>query len=266
MGADRGAPMPAGRHPHFDAAEFGGRVARLKSRLRHGGVDLALFDEIEAMTWLSGFGNSENRWRCVGIPLEGEPFFLIRALDASPCRQRTWIADVPTFRDWEDPLPVLAAALAGFVAAAVSDAVDGFVARVFHQKSRFGALLDPLADKLMVLSVMLMLAIKGIAPWAAICILLAKEALMLLGGLLLYRRNIVVYAMPIGKIAQLVTVVALIACFFHEHFVSPVPPVHLYLLWAGVSLAVISLVYYAKQNGVKLFQAQSGQDDQDCRR
>ncbi|HPX39270.1 MAG TPA: CDP-alcohol phosphatidyltransferase family protein, partial [Candidatus Hydrogenedentes bacterium] len=43
-----------------------------------------------------------------------------------------------------------AAALAGFVAAAVSDAVDGFVARVFHQKSRFGALLDPLADKLLI--------------------------------------------------------------------------------------------------------------------
>ena len=112
MGADSGAPMPAGRHPHFDAAEFDGRVARLKARLRDAGVDIALFDEIEAMTWLSGFGNSENRWRCVGIPLEGEPFFLIRALDASPCRQRTWIADVPTFRDWEDPLPVLAAALA----------------------------------------------------------------------------------------------------------------------------------------------------------
>lgn len=79
--------------------------------MREAGVDVALFDEIEAMTWLSGFGNSENRWRCVGVPLEGEPFFLIRALDASPCRQRTWITDVPTFRDWEDPMPALASAL-----------------------------------------------------------------------------------------------------------------------------------------------------------
>jgi Xaa-Pro dipeptidase len=71
-----------------------------------------LFDEIEAMTWLAGYGNSENRWRCVGVPTEGEPFFLIRALDAGPCRQRSWIADVPTFRDWEDPFPVLARSLA----------------------------------------------------------------------------------------------------------------------------------------------------------
>jgi Xaa-Pro aminopeptidase len=104
--------MQAGKHPYFDAAEFSGRIARLRTRMREAGVDVALFDEIEAMTWLSGFGNSENRWRCVGVPLEGEPFFLIRALDASPCRQRTWITDVPTFRDWEDPMPVLATALA----------------------------------------------------------------------------------------------------------------------------------------------------------
>jgi Xaa-Pro dipeptidase len=76
------------------------------------GVEVALFDEIEAMTWLAGYGNSENRWRCVGIPLDGEPFFLIRALDAEPCRQRSWITDIVTFRDWEDPMPVLAQALA----------------------------------------------------------------------------------------------------------------------------------------------------------
>jgi Xaa-Pro aminopeptidase len=104
--------MNSGAHPHFGAGEFSGRVASLRLRMREAGVDVALFDEIEAMTWLSGFGSSENRWRCVGIPLEGEPFFLIRALDASPCRQRSWIADVPTFRDWEDPMAALASALA----------------------------------------------------------------------------------------------------------------------------------------------------------
>lgn len=100
-----------GRHPWFEPAEFQARVARLRERMREQRVDVALFDEIEAMTWLSGYGNSENRWRCVVIPLEGEPFFLIRALDATPCRQRSWITDVPTFRDWEDPMPVLVAAL-----------------------------------------------------------------------------------------------------------------------------------------------------------
>jgi len=99
-------------HPHFSSAEFAGRLERLRRRLRELGVDAALFDEIEAMTWISGYGNSENRWRCVVVPVEGEPFFLIRALDAGPCRKRSWITEVPSYRDWEDPFPVLAERLA----------------------------------------------------------------------------------------------------------------------------------------------------------
>ena len=101
-----------GQHPFFTTDEFATRIALLRQKMRAADVAVALFDEIEAMTWLSGYGNSENRWRCVGIPLEGKPFFLIRALDATPCRQRSWIEDVPTFRDWEDPMPVLRDALA----------------------------------------------------------------------------------------------------------------------------------------------------------
>ena len=104
--------MSSATHPHFERSEFDERIRRLRAELRRQDVDVALFDEIEAMTWLSGYGNSENRWRCVGVPLEGEPFFLIRALDAGPCRRRSWISDVPTFRDWEDPFPVLAESLA----------------------------------------------------------------------------------------------------------------------------------------------------------
>jgi len=95
-------------HPHFAPAEFAARLERLRGRLRALGVEAALFDEIEAMNWISGYGNSENRWRCVVVPVEKEPFFLIRALDAGPCRRRNWITDVPQYRDWEDPFPVLA--------------------------------------------------------------------------------------------------------------------------------------------------------------
>lgn len=95
----------------FSIDEHARRVARLRARMREQGVDVALFDEIEAMAWLSGYGNSENRWRCVVMPVEGDPFFLIRALDATPCRQRSWIADIPTFRDWESAPDALARAL-----------------------------------------------------------------------------------------------------------------------------------------------------------
>ncbi|MDJ0387507.1 Xaa-Pro peptidase family protein [Roseomonas sp. E05] len=97
----------------FPAKEYADRLAALRHRMEAAGVEVALLDEIEAMTWISGYGSSLNRWRCVVVPLDAEPFFLIRALDAAPCRQRTWIKDIPTYRDWEDPMPALASALAG---------------------------------------------------------------------------------------------------------------------------------------------------------
>ena len=90
-------------HPHFSPAEFAGRLERLRDRLRRLGVEAALFDEIEAMTWISGYGNSENRWRCVVVPVEAEPFFLIRALDAGQCRKRNWIADVEFVESGANP-------------------------------------------------------------------------------------------------------------------------------------------------------------------
>ena len=102
------APPRRLAHPPFAAAEFAARVERLRAPLGARGIDVALFDEIEAMTWLSGYGNSENRWRCVVIPVAGDPFFLIRALDAGPCRERTWIEEVVQYRDWDDPMPLLA--------------------------------------------------------------------------------------------------------------------------------------------------------------
>src|SRR5579864_4101664 len=100
-----------GTHPDFTPEDFIGRVARLRPRLRAAGVDIAIFDELESMAWLTGYANSENRWRCVAIPTEGDPFFFIRALDAGPCRSRIWFDDVTTFKDWEDPMPALARAL-----------------------------------------------------------------------------------------------------------------------------------------------------------
>ena len=51
-----------------------------------------------------------------------------------------------------------------FAIAALSDAVDGFLARRYRWQSRLGAILDPLADKGMILSAMLALALAGLLP------------------------------------------------------------------------------------------------------
>ena len=72
-------------------------------------------------------------------------------------------------------------ALAVFIAAAVTDFFDGYFARIWGQQSTFGRMLDPIADKLLVASCLLMLAADGIIHgwtlWAAI-VILCREILV----------------------------------------------------------------------------------------
>src|SRR5262249_453865 len=68
-----------------------------------------------------------------------------------------------------------------FVAAGITDFLDGYLARMWGQQSTFGRMLDPIADKLLVASCLLMLAaddtIKGWSLWAAI-VILCREILV----------------------------------------------------------------------------------------
>lgn len=140
-------------------------------------------------------------------------------------------------------------ALALFILASLTDLVDGYIARKHNLITDLGKLLDPLADKLMVITLMVSLCLKGIVPLSAIAILITKELLMLLGGFLLFsKKDFVVYSKPVGKVAQFVTVMALILSFFHEHIIAWGYPVHIWLLWTGVALSLAALFYYAKLN------------------
>ena len=76
----------------------------------------------------------------------------------------------------DDPAPgeaILAAAL--FLGAMLTDLVDGWLARRWNQMSAFGAYMDPLADKLMVSAVLIMLIPLGWAPAWLVFLLLARE-------------------------------------------------------------------------------------------
>ena len=75
-------------------------------------------------------------------------------------------------------------AFALFVAAGVSDAVDGFIARRFDMHSELGAYLDPVADKALLVSIYLTLAIIGILPpWIAILVIFRD--IMIVSGVIL---------------------------------------------------------------------------------
>lgn len=137
-------------------------------------------------------------------------------------------------------------ALAVYVVASLTDLADGYIARKYHLITDFGKLLDPLADKLMVLSVMLSLILKDILPLPPFVILAVKEGLMVLGGGIMLKKGVVVYAQKIGKYAQLLVVSSLILSFFHAFFDRIGFPLHLILLWAAVALTLCALLFYAR--------------------
>lgn len=71
-----------------------------------------------------------------------------------------------------------------FVVAGISDALDGFIAKRFDRRTRLGALLDPLADKVLLVSVYVTLGVAG-QIWAWLVVLVVFRDIMIVGGFLL---------------------------------------------------------------------------------
>lgn len=78
------------------------------------------------------------------------------------------------------------AALLTFLAAAITDGLDGFVARSRRQRTELGRVLDPLADKALLASAFVTLAVRGDLPhWLAI-IGVSRDVMLMVGSLVLY--------------------------------------------------------------------------------
>lgn len=81
-----------------------------------------------------------------------------------------------------------------YALAGLTDVLDGIIARKFNLITKLGKILDPLADKLMTITVFVCITIRGIIPWWVILLLLAKDLLMILGGIKMYREVSGVFA------------------------------------------------------------------------
>lgn len=134
-------------------------------------------------------------------------------------------------------------AFAAYVAASLTDAVDGRLARRLNQVTDFGKLMDPLADKLMQMSMMFCLAGTGYLPWWVLFVLLAKEAVMVAGGALLLKRDVVVMSNWSGKAATVLLVLAIVA-IFPWHGVEAVRQAGRVLLYIGAAVSLYSMVNY----------------------
>jgi cardiolipin synthase len=135
-------------------------------------------------------------------------------------------------------------ALAVFIAAGVSDFLDGYLARMWAQQSSLGRMLDPIADKLLVASCLLMLAAeKTIHGWAlfAAVVILCRE--ILVSGLREYLAELRV-SVPVTRLAkwkttlQLVAVGFLIAGEAGDAVVPVITQTGILLLWLSALLTL----------------------------
>ena len=103
-----------------------------------------------------------------------------------------------------------------FLIAGISDVVDGYIARKYNMTSKLGAVLDPLADKLMIFTVMASFAYGGLIPFWILILLTIKELLLIIGGSSLYlkKENIVIPWNTYGKLATLSFYVAVFSIVF----------------------------------------------------
>jgi cardiolipin synthase len=135
-------------------------------------------------------------------------------------------------------------ALALFIAAAVTDFFDGYFARSWGQQSSLGRMLDPIADKLLVASCLLMLAsddtIRGWSLWAAI-VILCRE--ILVSGLREYLAELRV-SVPVTQLAKWKTLLQNVAVGFliageaGDRVVPIVTDVGIGLLWLSAILTL----------------------------
>ena len=145
---------------------------------------------------------------------------------------------------FDGPLWLRWVALAFFISAGVTDILDGYLARTWGQQSSLGRMLDPIADKLLVSSCLLLLAadgtIAGWSLWAAI-IILCRE--ILVSGLREFLGDVQV-AVPVSVLAkwkttaQLVAVGFLIAGDAGDRIVPVVTQVGIMLLWLSALLTL----------------------------
>jgi CDP-diacylglycerol--glycerol-3-phosphate 3-phosphatidyltransferase len=127
-----------------------------------------------------------------------------------------------------------------FGAAGVTDQVDGWLARRWRVESAFGRIADPLADRLMIDTAVILLFVADRLPWAAIAVVFARDFALLLGLTVFARRGVSVEVNVLGKLATWILYAA-VAFVLVTHAPDDWP---LWLFWIGVGVAVAAAGQY----------------------
>jgi len=129
--------------------------------------------------------------------------------------------------------------------AVTTDALDGYFARLFHEESELGKVIDPLADKIGVGIVVVLLLIFGdISLWFAILVL-GRDIAIFLGGLYIRKRTgLILPSNMAGKIAVCFVALTLVLSMLHYQMFSMA---RTFSLYASTALLVFSFIVYANR-------------------
>ncbi|MDR2182703.1 MAG: CDP-diacylglycerol--glycerol-3-phosphate 3-phosphatidyltransferase [Clostridiales bacterium] len=147
-------------------------------------------------------------------------------------------------------LPMETARLIGmgiFILAAVTDFLDGFIARRYSLSTDFGKFMDPLADKVLVMSAMVYMVVLGdISPW--IFILMESREFIIAGvRMIAANKNVVISAGVLGKaktVVQMIMIPTVLANLPHPFF----DIAGTVLIYAALALTVVSAIDYIWNN------------------
>jgi CDP-diacylglycerol--glycerol-3-phosphate 3-phosphatidyltransferase len=127
-----------------------------------------------------------------------------------------------------------------FGVAGITDQVDGWLARRWRVESEFGKYADPLADRLMIDAAVVMLVIADRLPWAALIVILARDAFLIVGTKLVLPRGYQFSVSLLGKASTWV----LYAGIAFLLVTVPGTAWPLWLFWIGLGMAVGAAVLY----------------------
>jgi CDP-diacylglycerol--glycerol-3-phosphate 3-phosphatidyltransferase len=151
-----------------------------------------------------------------------------------------------------------------FLFMAISDAVDGYMARRNRQVTRLGAFLDPMADKLLITSACILLSLKQTRvegfplPSLVVVLIISKDMVLILGFSTLYLFTSRIYVAPVfvGKVATALQLSMVAGILLGPEFSSFIPGWIWFLQvlwWSAAGTAVLALIIYIR-NGVRYYE------------
>ncbi|QVK16857.1 CDP-diacylglycerol--glycerol-3-phosphate 3-phosphatidyltransferase [Mycoplasmatota bacterium] len=127
-----------------------------------------------------------------------------------------------------------------FILAGTTDVLDGYIARKYNLVTKWGQVMDPLADKLMQLTVLTCLTIEGYIPIWIVIVYGIKEFTMIFGGIFLYtkKEKIVIPANFFGKVSTLTFYLAVLSLVLDYNYSK-------YVFMVAISFAILAFIKYS---------------------